>query len=86
LVTSTSVTLEIAGSNPVLTTKIKCMKKYYLTIIGGSSSWDEVLVAETFYTTTNNSTSSGYYAFHKDKELVACYPIDRTIITKIEKI
>jgi len=62
------------------------MKKYHLRIIAGTSSWTEVLVAETFHTTTNNSTSSGYYSFFKDKELVACYPIDRTIITKIEKI
>ena len=60
------------------------MNKYYLTVIGASTSWDVIVEAEYFDTTTNGSTTSGYYAFYSNRELVACYPINRTIITKIE--
>ena len=64
------------------------MNKYYLTVIGAKTSWDVVVEAEYFHTTTNGSTSSDYYAFYGNfggsRELVACYPINRTIITKIE--
>jgi hypothetical protein len=61
------------------------MSKYYLTVIGAKTSWDVVVEAEYFHTTTNGSTSSDYYAFYSNRELVACYPINRTIITKIER-
>ena len=60
------------------------MNKYYLTVIGASTSWDVIVEAEYFHTTTNGSTSSDYYAFYSNRELVACYPIKRTIISKIE--
>ncbi len=61
------------------------MNKYHLTVIGASTSWDVVVEAEYFHTTTNGSTSSDYYAFYSNGELVACYPIKRTIIGKIER-
>jgi len=60
------------------------MNKYHLTVIGASTSWDVIVEAEYFHTTTNGSTSSDYYAFYSNRELVACYPIKRTIISKIE--
>jgi hypothetical protein len=60
------------------------MKIYHLTILGYSEKfWTEVH-ADYFTTQTNSSTSSGYYAFYTGDGLVACYPIDKTIITSIE--
>jgi hypothetical protein len=61
------------------------MNKYYLTVIGSNTSWDAIVEAEYFHTTTNNSTTSDYYAFYSNGELVACYPINRTIIYKVER-
>jgi hypothetical protein len=65
------------------------MKTYHLLTIVGDSVMETKLQAEYLDTTTFNSTSSGFYAFknHKDgkDQLVACYPIDRTIISKIEQ-
>jgi hypothetical protein len=60
------------------------MNIYHILIIGGHTSWREEVKADRFHTTTN-STSSGYYAFYANGELVACYPIDRTAITSIER-
>ena len=62
------------------------MKKYHLTIIGGTGSWNEIVEAKSFSTTTNNSSSSGFYSFFDADGLVACYPIERTIIFKIENL
>jgi hypothetical protein len=60
------------------------MKTYHLLTIVGDSVMETKLQAEYL-----DSTSSGYYAFknHKDgkDQLVACYPINRTIISKIEE-
>ncbi len=53
---------------------------------GGTNYWVETVKAEYFSTHTNDSSSSGYYAFYANGELVACYPINRTAIQKIEKI
>jgi hypothetical protein len=58
------------------------MKHYILTIIGGHGSWNAVVEADNFQT----DTSLGYYAFYKAYKLIACYPIDRTIITRIEEV
>ena len=44
------------------------------------------ILATSFHTTTNNSTSSGFYAFYDNDKLVACYPIDKTIIESIEEV
>ena len=60
------------------------MNKYHLEVIG-SITRHIVVEAEYFLTTTNNSTISGYYAFYSNGELVACYPINRTFIHKIER-
>ena len=60
------------------------MKTYHLLIIVGNNLRDAYVQAEYL-----DSTSSGFYAFknHKDgkDQLVACYPIARTIISKIEQ-
>jgi hypothetical protein len=60
------------------------MKTYHLLIIVGTNLRDAYVQAEYL-----DSTSSGFYAFknHKDykDQLVACYPINRTIISKIEE-
>jgi hypothetical protein len=62
------------------------MKTYHLSIIVGTNLRDAQVQADTFHTTTHNSTTSGYYSFYDDKyQLVACYPINRTIISKIEE-
>jgi hypothetical protein len=53
------------------------MKTYHITIIGGASFATELVKAESF------TTSSGLYSFYIKDELVACYPINRTIIKKI---
>ena len=55
-------------------------------IIGGTGITKSEVIADHFNTSTNGSTSSGYYAFYKDRELVACYPIDRTVIHLITEI
>ena len=57
------------------------MRKYYLTVIGPNTSWQEIIEAEYF----SNSTGGSYY-FYSNKEIVACYPIHRTVIHKIEKL
>jgi len=60
------------------------MKTYHLLIIVGTNLRDAQVQAEYL-----DSTSSGFYAFknHKDgkDQLVACYPINRTIISRIEE-
>jgi len=65
------------------------MKTYHLLIIVGNNLRDAYVQAEYLDTTTSNSTPLGYYKFinHKDgkDQLVACYPINRTIISKIEQ-
>ena len=60
--------------------------KYHLQVLGANALILEKLVeADYFRSVTNNQTSSGYYAFYADEELIACYPIERTIIKKIER-
>jgi len=62
------------------------MKTYHLLIIVGTNLRDAYVQADYFDTTTYNSTSSGYYEFKDDKgKIVACYPIARTIISKIQQ-
>ena len=58
------------------------MKKYYLTIIAGTQWWTEIVEADYF------SANRGHYSFHMNpgNVVVACYPMNRTIITKIELI
>jgi hypothetical protein len=62
------------------------MKKFHLRILAGHSSWTELVEAEYFDATNNKGDYKGYYAFRANKEIVACYPIERTIIEKIIKI
>ncbi len=44
------------------------------------------VIADTFSTTTNNSTSSGFYSFYLNDKFIGAYPIERTLITKVEEI
>jgi hypothetical protein len=60
------------------------MSKYYLTVIGANTSWDVIVEADYFHTTISNSTTSCYYGFYINNKIIACYPINRTIINKIE--
>jgi hypothetical protein len=57
------------------------MKTYHLLIIVGNNLRDAYVQADYF-----DSTTSGCYGFCDDKgRVVACYPINRTIISKIEQ-
>jgi hypothetical protein len=60
------------------------MKKYYLHVISGGVYKYEVY-ATTFQTQTFGSKPLGYYAFYDDKELVGCYPINKTVIVRIDE-
>ena len=60
------------------------MKKYHLIILASYTRWEVVVEADSFGTQTNSSTSAGFYSFYSNNELVACYPIHKTIIEKIE--
>jgi hypothetical protein len=62
------------------------MKKYNLIVLAGYTHWTVTVYAARFNTTTNNSTSSGFYSFYDENTLVACYPIEKTIISSIEDI
>lgn len=62
------------------------MKRYTLTVLAGDRCWTDRVEADKFHSTTSSSTSSGFYAFYKNDELIACYPISRTVISKIENI
>lgn len=57
------------------------MKRYEIFVVGYDGHLQ--VIADYFSTFINSSTTQGYYAFYKDKELIACYPIDRTIIKSI---
>ena len=60
------------------------MKKYNLIVMTGDRLDHYTVFAGSFSTTTNSSTTSGFYAFYYKSDLVACYPIERTIISSIE--
>jgi|688.fasta_scaffold412390_2 hypothetical protein len=62
------------------------MKKYQLRVFYGNYAENYSVFAEKFDTQTSSSTSSGYYAFYCDNNLIACYPINRTIILTIEEM
>jgi hypothetical protein len=59
------------------------MKRYKLIVlIGGGFTQTFDVVADCMHSVTG----FGYYSFYNAANLVASYPIDRTIITKIEDI
>ena len=62
------------------------MKKYNLIVLAGYTHWTVSVFAEKFSTTLNNGDNSGFYSFFDRKTLVACYPIEKTIITGIEDL
>ena len=57
------------------------MKKYYLEVIGGSNP-NQLYVVNADTLTIQDS----YYKFEVNDNVVAMYPIYRTIIKSIEKI
>ena len=65
---------------------INNMKKYNLIVLAGYTHWSVSVFAEKFRTTNNNGDNSGFYSFFDGNELVACYPIEKTIITVIEDV
>ena len=62
------------------------MKKYNLIVLAGYTHWTVSVFATKFRNTTNDSSSSGFYSFYDENILVACYPIEKTIITGIEEM
>jgi hypothetical protein len=62
------------------------MKKYNLIVLAGYTHWTVAVFATKFRNTTNDSSSSGFYSFYDENTLVACYPIDKTIISSIEEV
>jgi hypothetical protein len=57
------------------------MKKYNLIVLAGYTHW-KVAVFATDMTYGND----GCYLFYDGNTVVACYPIEKTIITGIEKL
>lgn len=55
------------------------MKKYYLEVIGGSNL-NQLYVVNADYL----DISTSYYKFLVKSNVVAIYPVDRTIIKSIE--
>jgi hypothetical protein len=57
------------------------MKKYQIHVIDGNGVRPYTVFAKYY---SESRTSSGYYAFFDGGDLIACYPISRTIIVSIE--
>ena len=57
------------------------MNKYNLIVLAGHTHWDVSVFA-----TSIHRGQSGCYTFYDEKEIVACYPIERTIVASIEKL
>jgi hypothetical protein len=53
------------------------IKKYYMEVIGGSKELYTVKADQL-------DAGGGCYVFYMGKEMIAAYPIDRTIIKSIE--
>jgi hypothetical protein len=62
------------------------MSKYELIVTLSHTHMNFEVIADTFSTTTNNSTSSGFYSFYLNDKFIGAYPIERTLITKVEEI
>jgi len=61
--------------------KLDAMKKYNLIVLAGDTHWDVTIYADEV-----NYYSSGNYIFYYENEVIACYPIQRTIISSIEEV
>ena len=57
------------------------MKKYNLIVLAGHTHWDA-----TVFATQMIYGNHGSYQFYDGDTPVACYPIERTIISSIEEI
>lgn len=62
------------------------MKKYYLKVIIHEGLYETEVLATSFSPTTTSNSPTGFYTFWDGVVMVACYPIYRTIIYKIEEI
>ena len=62
------------------------MKKIYELHIIGDKMYNYTVEATHYHNTTSNSSSSGFYSFYDDNILIACFPIEKTIIYKISNI
>jgi hypothetical protein len=62
------------------------MKKYHIKVIVGNNLEDFTVTADYFSSQTSNGNSSGFYSFYLEKNFVASYPIERTIITSVENL
>ena len=57
------------------------MKKYNLIVLAGHTHWDA-----TVFATNVTYGNHGSYLFYDGDTLLACYPIEKTIISSIENI
>jgi len=62
------------------------MIKYTLIVTLGHTHMNFEVIADTLKTATSNSTSSGSYSFYLNYKFIGAYPIERTLITKVEEI
>lgn len=62
------------------------MIKYTLIVTLGHTHMTFEVIADTLKTTATNSTSSGSYSFYLNYKFIGAYPIERTLITKVEEI
>jgi hypothetical protein len=67
-------------------TKLVTWITIFLIVLAGYTHWTVAVFATKFRNTTNDSSSSGFYSFYDENTLVACYPIDKTIISSIEEV
>jgi hypothetical protein len=56
-------------------------KMFHITLILGHTHREINLLADDF----SGSTLPGAYTFYLNKKIIACYPIERTVIMAIEK-
>lgn len=57
------------------------MKKYNLIVLAGHTHWDA-----TVFATNVTYGNHGSYQFYDGDTFLACYPIEKTIISSIEVI
>jgi UDP-2,3-diacylglucosamine pyrophosphatase LpxH len=56
-------------------------RRFHITLIMGHTHRDTSILCDEFKYSPN-----GAYTFYSNNEIIACYPIQRTVISKIEEI
>jgi len=56
------------------------MNKYHIIVLGHARVIDEIIIADEFNTSANEHS----YIFRINKQFVASYPVDKTIIKKLK--